>query len=97
MASATTQVNRKTDEGNKSAAAKQAKSGPLSAEELRKMDAYWRGLQLLIGRPDLSARQSAPQGAAQAGAHQATALGRRGETRHGRRQRVDRVSVISYQ
>src|SRR5437660_4407828 len=47
MATATTQMERKTEEGSTSAAAKQAKPGPLSVEELRKMDAYWRASNYL--------------------------------------------------
>ena len=42
MTTATTDVKRKTGDGNKTAAA-----GPLSAEELRKMDAYWRASNYL--------------------------------------------------
>src|SRR5438105_8247612 len=42
MTSATSDVKRKSTEGSKSAA-----SGPLSAEELRKMDAYWRAANYL--------------------------------------------------
>jgi xylulose-5-phosphate/fructose-6-phosphate phosphoketolase len=41
MASAITEVKRKTGDGSKAAA------GPLSAEELRKMDAYWRASNYL--------------------------------------------------
>ena len=44
---------------------------PLPATDLRKMDAYWRACQLPVGRADLSPRQPATEGAAQAGAHQA--------------------------
>ena len=50
-------------------------SSPLSPEELRRMDAYWRGLQLSRGRHDLSSRQSPAPRAAQAGALQESAAG----------------------
>src|SRR5438477_6367444 len=42
MTTATTDVKRKTGDGSKTATA-----GPLSAEELRKMDAYWRASNFL--------------------------------------------------
>src|SRR5258705_13093341 len=42
MTPASTDVKRKTEGGTKTAAA-----GPLSAEDLRKMDAYWRALNYL--------------------------------------------------
>jgi xylulose-5-phosphate/fructose-6-phosphate phosphoketolase len=42
MSTATTAVKRELDDGSKTAAA-----GPLSAEELRKMDAYWRAANYL--------------------------------------------------
>ena len=42
MATATTDVKRKTGDGGKAATA-----GPLSAEEMRKMDAYWRASNYL--------------------------------------------------
>src|SRR5262249_22720123 len=41
MAQTVTEGKRKTADGSKTAA------GPLSAEELRKMDAYWRALNYL--------------------------------------------------
>src|SRR6201987_3918208 len=44
MATATTPVQRKTEEGSKAAAAGR---GPLSADALRKMDAYWRASNYL--------------------------------------------------
>src|SRR5690349_8325786 len=47
MATATTQVKRKTEEGSKAAAPGRARPGPLSADELRKMDAYWRASNYL--------------------------------------------------
>src|SRR5213082_2910237 len=53
MTPASTDVKRKTGDGSKAAAA-----GPLSADELRKMDAYWRasnylsvGQIYLLGNP----------------------------------------------
>ena len=51
----------------------QGEEAPLSPDELRKLDAYWRASNYLVGRADLPARQPAPEGAAQAGAHQAAA------------------------
>src|SRR5213083_720615 len=42
MTPASTEVKRKTGDGSKAAAA-----GPLSAEELRKMHAYWRAANYL--------------------------------------------------
>ena len=51
----------------------QGEQAPLSTDELRKLDAYWRAVELPLGRADLPARQPAPEGAAQAGAHQAAA------------------------
>src|SRR5262245_65238231 len=42
MTPTTTDLKRKTGDGSKAAAA-----GPLSAEELRKMHAYWRALNYL--------------------------------------------------
>ena len=46
-------------------------NGPLSAEELRLIDAYWRAANYLCGRPDLPARQSAALASAYARGHQA--------------------------
>ena len=59
-------VKRTSGDGSQPSAA-----GPLSAEELRKMDCLLAGLQLPVGRSDLPARQPAAQGAAQARARQA--------------------------
>jgi len=39
---------------------------PLSLEEVRKMDAYWRACQLSGGGHDLSSRESPPPRAAEA-------------------------------
>ena len=43
---------------------------PLSPEELRKMNAYWRACNYLVSGHDLSSRQSPSARTAEAGAHQ---------------------------
>ena len=39
-------------------------AGPLSSEQLRKIECLLAGRQLSVGRPDLSLRQPAAEGAA---------------------------------